>query len=450
MPQAGSSTHRYSWYVLSVLLAVYMLHHLDRQVVSLLLVPIGAEFGLSDSQLGLLAGTVYAIAFAVAGIPVGMLVDRVHRVRLLALLIAIWSGLTAVCATANSFVALMLMRVGIGAAESGGTPTNLSLLSDYFERRRRSTAVGIYMMGPHLGTIIGFALAGIIAAKFGWRAAFLAAGIPGLILAIVVFLTVREPARGSTDEKPLQAAAPPRLLQALRLIWAKPALRHMLVGLTIANMVAAGISVWLPALLMRMHGATVQQAGLSVALGVATFAALASLGSGMLSDKLAAKAPDAVPRLAALAAIITMPCVVLGSLTTVYWIVIVAFAVKNIAHAAINAPGYAITLSLAPPQIRGTTTAVLQVLSNLFGYGIGPQLVGMLSDGFKASQGAGSLRYGMVLFVALNLWAGAHFLRAAWWIRRTPRRGVSGPGAGHRRSTRGVIIGLAHDRIFAR
>jgi MFS family permease len=419
MPRADSNAGRYSWYVLSVLLAVYMLHHLDRQVVSLLLVPIGAEFALSDSQLGLLAGTVYAISFAVAGIPMGLLVDRVHRVRLLSLLIAVWSGITAVCATANSFVALVLMRIGIGAAESGGTPTNLSLLSDYFDRRRRSTAVGIYMMGPHLGTIIGFALAGVIAAQFGWRAAFLAAGIPGLILAVLVLTTVREPGRGATDATAIQAAAPP-LWQALRLIWAKPALCHMLVGLTVANTVAAGVSVWLPALLMRMHGATVQQAGLSVALGVATFAALASLGSGMLSDRLAARAADAVPRLAALAAIITIPCVAVGSLTSVYWIVIVAFAVKNIAHAAINAPGYAITLSLAPPHIRGTTTAVLQVLSNLFGYGIGPQLVGVISDAFKASQGANSLRYGMLVFVGLNLWAVAHFLRAAYWIRRTP------------------------------
>jgi MFS family permease len=419
MPQAASKADRYSWYVLSVLLAVYMLHHLDRQVVSLLLVPIGAEFALSDSQLGLLAGTVYAISFAIAGIPMGLLVDRVHRVRLLSLLIVVWSGITAVCATANSFVALVLMRIGIGAAESGGTPTNLSLLSDYFDRRRRSTAVGIYMMGPQLGTIIGFALAGVIAAQFGWRAAFLAAGIPGIILATVVLTTLREPARGATDAVAPQTVAPP-LLQSLRLIWAKPALRHMIVGLTIANTVAAGVAVWLPALLMRMHGATVQQAGLSVALGIATFAALASFGSGAISDRLAAKAPDAVPRLAALAALITIPCVALGSLTAVYWIVIAAFAAKNIAHAAINAPGYAITLSLAPPQIRGTTTAVLQVLSNLFGYGLGPQLVGVISDGFKASQGANSLRYGMLLFVGLNLWTVAHFLRAAYWIRRTP------------------------------
>ena len=421
MLRSGSSVNRYRWYVLSLLLAVYMIHHLDRQVVSLLLVPIGAEFALSDSQLGLLAGTVYAIAFAVAGIPLGLLVDRVHRVRLLSLLIVLWSGLTALCATANSFVALVLMRIGIGAAESGGTPTNLSLLSDYFDRRRRSTAVGVYMMGPQLGTIIGFAIAGVIAANFGWRAALLAAGVPGIILAIVVFLTVREPKRGAGDVVAVgQAAQPPAppVMQALRLIGAKPALVHMIIGLTIANMVAAGVTVWLPALLMRVHGVSIQTAGLSVAFGVATFAALASLCSGMVSDRLGAKAPDAVPRLAALAALITIPCIVLGALTGLYWVVIAAFAAKTAAHAVINTPGYAVTLSLAPPQIRGTTTAVLQVLSNLLGYGIGPQLVGVLSDAFKASSGVNSLRYGLIIFVFLNLWAIAHLLRAAHWIRQ--------------------------------
>lgn len=415
--------NRYRWYILSLLLTVYMVHHLDRQVVSLLLVPIGAEFDLNDSQLGLLAGTVYAIAFAVTGMPLGLLVDRVNRVRLLSALIAIWSGLTALCATATSFFMLVLMRIGIGAAESGGTPTNLSLLSDYFERRRRSTAVGIYMMGPQLGTIIGFAVAGVIAANYGWRAAFLAAGIPGLILAALVLLSVREPKRGASDavhgvqEAPL--AAPP-FMDALRLIRQQPALVHMIIGLTIANTVAAGVAVWLPALLMRVHGVSIQTAGLSVAFGVATFAALASLFSGMVCDKLGAT-PHAIPRMAAFAALITIPFIVYGSLTGVYWIAIAAFAAKTVAHAIVNTPGYAVSLSLAPPQIRGTTTALLQVLSNLLGYGIGPQLVGMLSDTFRPFAGADSLRYGLIVFVFLNLWAAAHLLRASQWMHRVQR-----------------------------
>jgi MFS family permease len=411
--------NRNRWYVLALLLSVYMIHHLDRQVVTLLLVPIGAEFKLTDGQLGLLAGTAYALSFAIAGVPLGMLIDRVHRVRLLSGLVAIWSGLTALCALAQSFSALLLMRIGIGAAESGGTPTNLSLLSDYFDRKGRSTAVGIYMMGPFLGTILGFALAGVIAANYGWRAAFLAAGIPGLLLATMLFLTVREPLRGAGDAAAgVDAVKAPPLKESLKLLWSNRTIVHLIVGLTLANTVAAGVSVWLPALLMRNHGATVQTAGLSIAFGVATFAALASFCSGMLADKVGAKAPDGVPRMAALAALLTIPCIVYGALTSNYVVVIAAFAMKTVAHVLVNTPGYALTLSLAPPQIRGTTMAVLQVAGNLFSYGVGPQLIGSLSDALQPLVGTNSLRYSVAIFGCLNLWAMFHLLRAGHWLRR--------------------------------
>ena len=412
--------NRNRWYVLALLLSVYMIHHLDRQVVTLLLVPIGAEFKLSDGQLGLLAGTVYAISFAIAGIPLGMLIDRVHRVRLLAVLVALWSGLTALCATAQSFGALLLMRIGIGAAESGGTPTNLSLISDYFDRKSRSTAVGAYMMGPSLGTILGFALAGVIAANYGWRAAFLAAGIPGLVLALVLFFTVREPLRGAGDATAgIAAIKAPPLRESIKLLWSNRTIVHLIIGLTLANTVAAGVAVWLPALLMRNHGASVQTAGLSIAFGVSTFAALASVCGGMLADKVGARIPDAVPRLAALAALATIPCIVYGAMTTIYWVVIAAFAIKTVAHVLVNTPGYALTLSLAPPQIRGTTIAVLQVLGNLFSYGVGPQLVGSLSDALQPFAGTNSLRYSVAIFGLINVWSMCHLLRAAYWMRRT-------------------------------
>jgi MFS family permease len=257
--------------------------------------------------------------------------------------------------------------------------------------------------------------------NFGWRVAFLAAGIPGIVLAVVVFTTVREPKRGAGDVTTVaqvsEAPAPP-VMQSLRRIAAQPALVHLIIGLTIANTVAAGVTVWLPALLMRVHGVSIQTAGLSVAFGIATFAALASLCSGMVSDRIGAKSPDTVPRLAAFAALITIPCIVLGAQTTIYWVVIAAFAAKTAAHAVVNTPGYAMALSLAPAELRGTTTAVMQVSSNLLGYGVGPQLIGVLSDAFKAYSGADSLRHGLTIFVFINLWAAAHMLRAAYWIRR--------------------------------
>lgn len=414
---------RYRWYVLSVLLAVSMIHYLDRMVVSLLIEPIRSEFQLSDSQMGLLAGTAFAISFALAGLPLGFLVDRVNRVRLLATVLAVWSGLTALCSLANSFAALVITRIGIGTAESGGMPTALSLASDYFDRTRRSTAVGIYKMGPPLGTIVGFALTGFIAANYGWRAAFLVAGIPGLVLVFVLICTVREPRRGLSDglgEHALQASAPP-IGQALRLITAQPALVHLILGSTVASMVAAGVTVWLPALLMRSHGVNIQTAGFTVAFGVASVGVFASLCSGMLADRFDTAANrHLIPKLSAIGALLAVPAVLCGAFTSIYALAIVGFALKQLAAVTVTTPTYALSLSLTPPHIRGTTTAMLQVLGNLAGFGLGPQLVGILSDALQPVANTESLRYALMVFVVLNIWAAAHFLRASQWLRRSP------------------------------
>ncbi len=197
-PDGGSPAYR--WYVLTILVLVYMMHHLDRVVFSLLQEPIKDEFQLSDAQLALVSGTVFAIAFGIAGLPLGYLADRTRRVTLLSSIVATWSGLTALASMAMNFTHLLLLRVVIGAAESGSTPTNISILSDYF-KDKRSTAIGIYMMGAQLGTLVGFALTGFVAANFGWRAALLAAGVPGLFLVILLMLTIREPLR-QAENKP--------------------------------------------------------------------------------------------------------------------------------------------------------------------------------------------------------------------------------------------------------
>ena len=249
----------------------------------------------------------------------GFLVDRVNRVRLLATVLAVWSGLTALCSLVNSFAALVIARIGIGTAESGGMPTALSLASDYFDRTRRSTAVGIYKMGPPLGTIVGFALTGFIAANYGWRAAFLVAGLPGLILVVVLLCTVREPRRGLSDglgQHAVQASAPP-IAEALRLIARQPALVHLILGSTVASMVAAGVTVWLPALLMRSHGVSIQTAGFTVAFGVASVGVFASLGSGILADRLdVSSSRHLIPRLSAMGALLAIPAVLCGTLST--------------------------------------------------------------------------------------------------------------------------------------
>jgi predicted MFS family arabinose efflux permease len=396
-----------------------MVHHLDRMTISLLLEPIGREFGLSDGQRGLLAGLGYALPFAIAGIPLGMLIDRVNRVRLLATLLTIWSGLTALCALATGFWGLLLARVGVGAAESGGTPSNISILSDYFPPSRRSRAFGVYYMAPHLGTIIGFAAAGFVAMHYGWRAAFLLVGVPGLLLVLLLAKTVREPSRGGESvgapltSSPSAPTSAPRFSEVLRTLGQNRSALHMLVGGVLSSMVAAGTFTWLPPFMMRMHAVTVQQVGFAIALGMSPFAAAGSLLGGTLADRLGGYRSPRVPIMLAVSLAIATGAVWLGLTTQALAVLIVCFGVQNVTYVLTVGPSYASVVGLMPVRMRGVSAALLQVASNVLGFGVGVYLVGKVSDAFKPQFGDESLRYTMIAFNLINLLAIAHFLAAA-------------------------------------
>lgn len=416
----GASPGLYARYVLSTLLAVYMVHHLDRVAIALLLEPIGREFRLSDSQRGLLAGMGYAIPFAIAGIPLGMLIDRVNRVRLLTTLLCVWSGLTALCAAASGFGWLLAARIGVGAAESGGTPANVSIIADYVPPSRRSAAFGIYYMGPHLGTIIGFAVAGAVATAYGWRAAFLVVGVPGLLLALLVSKTIREPPR-SADAPAGDAAAiavAPPLFEILRSIWQNGAALHLFIGATLINVVAAGLFSWLAPFMIRAHGLTVRDVGFAIAFGMAPFAAVGSLSGGALADHLGGFRSPRVAVALAMAAAITVPAVWIALLTPYTAVLIGALAIQQFAHASTIGPCYAGVLGLLPSRMRGASAALLQVASNVLGFGVAVQIVGILSDVLRARFGTDSLRFAMLGFALVNIWTTAHFIIAARQLRR--------------------------------
>jgi len=422
----GSDPDSYARYVLFTLLAVYMLHHLDRVAIALLLEPIGREFRLSDSQRGLLAGMGYAIPFAIAGIPLGMLIDRVNRVSLLATLLCLWSGLTALCAAAPGFVWLLAARVGVGAAESGGTPANMSIIADYVPPSRRSAAFGIYTMGPHLGTIVGFAIAGAVATAYGWRAAFAVVGVPGLLLALLVVKTIREPRR-TTDNAVESAAgheAAPPLVETLRSIRGNGAVLHLFAGATLINVVAAGLFSWLAPFMIRAHGLSVREVGFAIAFGMAPFAAAGSLSGGALADRLGGFSSPRVALMLAAAAAVTVPAVWIALLTPYTAVLVGALAVQQFAHASTVGPSYAGVLGLLPARMRGTSAALLQVASNVLGFGVAVQIVGVLSDAFRSQYGSDSLRYAMLGFALLNLWTTAHFVAAA---RRLGRASTAAP-----------------------
>jgi MFS family permease len=292
----------------------------------------------------------------------------------------------------------------IGAAESGSTPTNLSILSDYF-KDKRSTAIGIYLMGSQLGTLVGFAITGVVAVHFGWRAALLAAGIPGLFLVALLLLTVREPPRQS-DHKPVS------LRKGLAEIGNNAPLVHLIAATTIANVVAPGISMWLPSLLMRAGGQDIGWTGLAIAFTTAPIGIVGTLLAGWVTERIGATQPARMARLMAVLAFLYIPAILLA-VSGGPWIMLAGFCAHLFLHMFVSTPGYAMCMNISAPHLRGSTTAVLQVLSNLIGFGIGPMVGGVLSDLLKPQFGDDSLRYALGIYVFLILWAVYHLLRAA-------------------------------------
>ncbi|CAN5257717.1 MFS transporter [soil metagenome] len=428
---ANATDSRYRWLVLAVLTAVHSTHHIDRNVLSVVVEPIRQEFGLSDSQMGMLGSLGYALAFAIAAIPMGYLVDRVNRRNMLVGILALWSVMTAVCASANSYVHLLLARMGVGIAESGGAPTAMSMVSDYFPPKQRSTAIGIWYLSSAIGTGIIFLVGGFLAQSFGWRTVFLVAGIPGLVMGLILFLVVREPPRGGSevvaldtpDTSPAEAvdtlekAATPR--EAFAYVMRRPAILSMMAGIVLAAAMSSAFALWSVSFLVRVHHMPLALAGVSIAAAFSVFGIIIPLISGLMGDRLSNSKHGHRPERLALLSATTMTGVVLcGVAAALSGSAPVAVAMMclwcglMLAH---NGPANALVLSLLRPRMRGVVVATLQTVATVVGTGLGPFLVGVLSDVYG---GPNSLRWAIMTGMSLNVVAVLCFLNAARTARR--------------------------------
>ncbi|MES2025630.1 MAG: MFS transporter [Pseudomonadota bacterium] len=410
-----------SWYALSILTMIYSCHFLDRTMISIIVEPVRAEFHLHDSQIGLLTGLAYGATFAIAGIPIGLLIDRTNRIKLLAILVTIWSGMTILSGVANSYIQLLLARMGVGASEAGGSPASLSLISDLFPPSKRSTAVGYFFLSNAIGATLSIVIGGFVTAQYGWRTAMLLAGVPGIILAAVLILTVRHPKRGATDTSgiPQEAAASPR--EVIHFIANNKAMLHLLAGIALITAAIATIGAWLPSFGMRFHGLSIKEAGIMAALAGGFFAAAGSVLGGMLSDKLG---KSGARRRIDLCFFICFGILLLGcggALIKHTSLAMGMFCFAMFIAFAIFPASFGSMLSFTKPNMRGTTSATMQVCTNLIGYGMGPFLVGILSDFYGGDQ---SLRYAIATVICISCpWAAVHFIlsaRACGKLQRAP------------------------------
>jgi MFS family permease len=399
-PRAGL----YPYLVLGVLLVVYILNYLDRQLVSILVEPIRKELGFSDTQLGLITGLVFAVFYSICGVPVAWMADRMNRVRIVAVACGLWSLFTGACGLAGSFAQLALARVGVGIGEAGGVPPSYAILSDYFPPFRRGLAMGLFSLGIPLGVFFGGAYGAWASSHWGWRGAFISLAVPGLALAVLLPLIVKEPVRGNLDAR---ATSDERLpLGATIAAFVKsPVLVLTALGCSFSGVAGYTLQSWTPAFLMRVQGATIEQVGgfysplIGLSIGIGIF------GSGWIADKLGAKTLRAYALVPAAAFVLAFP-LYLMALAAPDWrtSVLLLIIPQGLAFSYL-APAVAVVQNLVPPARRASSSALLLFFLN-FLIGCGPFYVGMVSDWAKPMYGDASLKialYALIPFFVLGV-----------------------------------------------
>jgi predicted MFS family arabinose efflux permease len=411
MKSTTQSGKAYRLYVLWLLFFVYVIHHLDRNILLLLQEPIGKEFALSDSKLGMLTGVVYALPFALAGIPFGALADRVARTRLVVILVVIWSGFTAITGLARSFTGLVVARAAIGAAEAGAPPSIMSILSDTFPAKSRASVLSIVFMGPFIGLLAGSILGGAAAAAFGWRGAMFIAAVPGLLAALLILLTVREPTRGIFDSDASRKMPAPPIGEVVNFAVSHVRVRDTILAMVLASIVSIGVASWIPVLLIRVYALPLAKAGLFTALIAGLPGALGSLCAGWIAARFGGR-DDQLLRLCGTAVGMAAPLGFFGAWVGSLPLAIVGFTLWGFANTMFVGPGHSLYLNAAAPRMRGTLSAVVVILCNLVGAGLGPLLVGSISDVLHAAGDARPLPHSIGLLALAGLVSSVLFLRA--------------------------------------
>jgi MFS family permease len=402
-----------AWYALAVLIGIYTINAVDRGVMSVLMEPIKKAFQLNDAQAGALNTITHSVGLAIGTIPLGLLADRVNRVRLIGTLTSIWSTLTLICGAVPSALWMVFARTGVGIAESGFSPSALSLVTDLFPKRTRSTAIGFLYVSTAMGTGAIFLVGGYVAAHYGWRAGFLIAGIPGLLLTVLLLATVREPMRGRFDTPVVATDMPPRrasLGLAARAIWHDPAILCGILGTILGVMAVASVLAWGVSFFVRAHGLTLPEAGLALAITAGPIQGAASALMGAVTDRIAAGHPHRIGVVPAVAMVLGVPSGLL-MLYSPGAFAIVGLMLFGATMGAWLAQAFATILACAEPHIRGGVIGIVQLFVNLFGAGGGPWLAGMIST--HLGDDAHSLRIALTFTLLLSLPAAALLATAA-------------------------------------
>lgn len=417
VPPASDSVSASTRTMLWVLLIVYIFNFLDRQIVNILAEPIKADLGLSDTQLGLLAGPAFAVFYAVLGIPIARYADRdgTNRVRLISLALAIWSAMTAVCGLAQNFFQLLLARIGVGIGEAGCTPAAHSLITDAVPPAKRSSAIAFYGMGVPIGSLLGLVIGGIVNDLYGWRIALMLVGLPGLLLALVVLFVLREPRHQLKAISEAAAAKPAQLStgEAMREIFSSRAFVYILIAASVTAFLGYGKALWTISFFIRSHGLSTTEAGLSMAIVLGVAGVFGTWLGGKMADKFGARDKRHILTFPAYGMALAAPVLFLGYYMENWLVAVALLIVPTVLNSAYYGPAYSCVQGLVRPQARAVAASIMLFGQNLIGLGFGPFLFGVLSDVLAPTYGQESVRYVLYGAAWLGLIPAFYFWRAS-------------------------------------
>lgn len=460
----------YTRFVIVSLMVAYAFNSMDRTIISIIGQAMKQDLALSDTQLGLLGGTAFAFLYAFGGIPVGRLAERANRVNLLTVAMLLWSGLTALCGLASSFTQLLLIRMGVGIAESGCSPPAHSLISDYVAPARRASALSVYSCGISLGYILAAVVGGFVTQHLGWRAACLLVGMPGIAIAVMIKLFIREPVRGASDRDSASLKPTPRgfslryeageLAAVARLLVSNRPVLHMVLGVTIGAFAAYGFYAFVPVYYRRVFALDYSLIGVLIAFAGGVAVGVGILSGGFIADRLARRHVGWYALVPALGGLIATPLYALAALQSGWMATTAVLSLAGLFQYASLGPTFGVVQNAVSSARRATATALLYIFLNVIALGGGPLFAGWAIDRFAEAQFqtqrfdatshensfkvrcvggvaapgapattaracdaalAAATRRGLLLMTFFFAWAAIHYFLAAAGLRRSTR-----------------------------
>ena len=409
---------RARYYALGLLTVVYTFNFVDRQLLSILQESIKADLLLSDQQLGLLTGFAFALFYTLAGIPIARYADRNNRRNVVAIAIALWSFMTAISGLVQNYLQLLLARIGVGVGEAGGSPPAHSMISDIFPPERRASALAFYSMGINFGILFGFLAGGWLNEFFDWRVAFFVVGAPGIVVALFVRYTLREPIRGLMEDRQDVATDTP-FPKVLKLLWSRLSFRHLAIGGALNAFAGYSSSNWTASFMIRSHDMSTGELGTWLALIMGVGGAIGVFWGSYIAERLAKFDVRWYMWMPTITGMICVPFMIATYVVEGAYTALIVSVVPGILFNVYLGNSLAMTHALVGLRMRAVASAILFFLINLIGMGLGPWGVGLLSDMLSAELGNESLRYAMLyLLPAAMGWSAVHFLLASMTLQK--------------------------------